>query len=142
MSTEHIDDIDIKIIEILKRNSRASLNEIAKQIGMSKAAVKKRLDKLVRNQVITRFTIEYKYKDSVQALILVKVEAKTNVPEVAKKISELPMIDHVFEVTGEFDIAVISSPPNINKINDIVDSIRRIEGVLTTNTMIVLRKWL
>lgn len=136
-----IDEIDAKLLSLLKQNSRATLGEIATQLGISKTAVKKRLERLVQQGVIKRFTIEYSLTDEVRVLILVKVMPGHNVPEVAEKIYNMKMTESIYEVTGDYDIAVIARLPNINMVNDLIDRIRSVEGVATTNTHIVLKSW-
>ncbi len=136
-----IDEIDAKLLSLLKQNSRATLGEIATQLGISKTAVKKRLERLVQQRVIKRFTIEYSLTDEVKVLILVKVMPGHNVPEVAEKIYNMKMAESIYEVTGDYDIAVIARLPNINMVNDLIDRIRSVEGVATTNTHIVLKSW-
>jgi len=136
-----IDEIDAKLLSLLKQNSRATLGEIATQLGISKTAVKKRLERLVQQGVIKRFTIEYSLTDEVKVLILVKVMPGHNVPEVAEKIYNMKMAESIYEVTGDYDIAVIARLPNINMVNDLIDRIRSVEGVATTNTHIVLKSW-
>jgi DNA-binding Lrp family transcriptional regulator len=136
-----IDEVDAKLLSLLKQNSRATLGEIATQLGISKTAVKKRLERLVQQGVIKRFTIEYSLTDEVKVLILVKVMPGHNVPEVAEKIYNMKMAESIYEVTGDYDIAVIARLPNINMVNDLIDRIRSVEGVATTNTHIVLKSW-
>lgn len=136
-----IDEIDAKLLSLLKQNSRATLGEIATQLDISKTAVKKRLERLVQQGVIKRFTIEYSLTDEVKVLILVKVMPGHNVPEVAEKIYNMKMAESIYEVTGDYDIAVIARLPNINMVNDLIDRIRSVEGVATTNTHIVLKSW-
>lgn len=136
-----IDEVDAKLLSILKQNSRATLGEIATQLGISKTAVKKRLEKLVQQGVIKKFTVEYSLTDEVKVLILVKVMPGHNVPEVAEKIYNMKMAESIYEVTGDYDIAVIARLPNINMVNDLIDKIRSVQGVATTNTHIVLKSW-
>jgi len=136
-----VDDIDLKLLGILRENSRATLGEISKELGISKTAVKKRLEKLVQRGVIKKFTIEYSLSGGVRVLVLVKVLPGYNVPEVAERIHSLRMAKSVLEVTGDYDIVVIAEMPDIQSVNSLVDEIRRVEGVATTNTHIVLKSW-
>ncbi len=71
-----IDERDKKIIEILKENSRAPYNEIAKIIGISDVGVKKRIEKLVDNGIIKKFTIDVDLKKPYKILLLLKGEPK------------------------------------------------------------------
>uniref|UniRef100_A0A7J3ZL25 Lrp/AsnC family transcriptional regulator n=1 Tax=Fervidicoccus fontis TaxID=683846 RepID=A0A7J3ZL25_9CREN len=136
-----VDEKDIKLLELLKKNSRLSYDKIAKQLGISKAAVKKRLTKLIEGGVIKRFTIEYEIESKMKALVLVKVMPGHDVPSVASAIVKNEMVDSVFEVAGEYDIVVLASTPDVASINQLIDSMRRVQGVASTNTLVVLRSW-
>jgi len=140
-SKRELDEKDLKIIEILKKNSRASYGEIARRLGVSKAAVKKRLAKLVESGVIKSFTIDYDLGDAVKALILVKVAPGQDVPKVAAEIAKSASVDKVFEVAGEYDIVVLASTHSITRVNELIDMVRRTPGVATTNTLVVLKTW-
>ncbi len=59
--------------------------------------------------------------------------------EVGRKIMTVKGVETIYETTGPFDIAAIISGPDIAEVNKSVEEIRRISGVLNTNTTIVLR---
>lgn len=136
-----IDDKDYRLIELLKRNARMSYSQLAAELGISESAVRKRIAKLRRLGVIRRFTIDYELPGEIIALILVKTQPPTEMPEVSRKIMAYPHVDKVFEVTGEYDIVVIARARSAKDINDIIDYIRGIRGVVSTYTMIVLRSY-
>ena len=46
----------------------------------------------------------------------------------------------VYEITGQYDITTIMSATNIAEINNTIDALRKIPGVVDTNTVIILRK--
>ncbi len=77
MNQFKLDEKDKKIIEILKENSRTPYNEIAKKIGISDVGVKKRIDKLIENGFIKKFTVEVDMKKHYKILLLLKGEPKT-----------------------------------------------------------------
>ena len=135
-----IDSIDRKILEILKMNSRATYTEIARLIGLSETAVRKRLGKLISSGVIRRFTIEYTLEDEVQAIILVKTQTLPQTPEISSKIRSIKGVELIYEVTGEYDVVALIRGSSINEINTYIDQVRSIAGVASTYTMIVLRK--
>lgn len=134
-----VDEIDQRILHILRENGRASYTEIARRIGLSEAAVRKRISNLIRRGVIRRFSIEYTLDGEVRALVLVKTAPPTKTPEVAEMIRVLDGVEAVYEVTGEYDIAALVRGMGIGYINKCIDSIRSIQGVVSTYTMIILR---
>jgi DNA-binding Lrp family transcriptional regulator len=48
-------------------------------------------------------------------------------------------VEIIYEITGQYDIAVIISATTISEINNCIDEIRKIDGVADTNTVIILR---
>lgn len=136
-----VDEIDEKILEILKRDARTPYTEIAKQVGLSEGAVRKRVKALVDSGVIKRFTIELSRPSQVGAVVLISVSTSTPTANVSKEIRKLSGVQDIYEVTGQYDIATIVLAENIDKLNDSIDAIRSIPGILNTNTMIILKKW-
>lgn len=136
-----LDKTDLAIIEILRKNARTPYTEIAKTLRLSEAAIRKRIDKLIRLGVIKRFTIDVTLESEIKAIILVKVNPPTPVSEVSKKIIKFNGVDVVYEITGDYDLAVIVHSKNVLEINKYIDMIRDIKGVAGTNTMVVLKAW-
>jgi len=135
-----MDEIDKKIIESLRRDSRITYTDIAKTLSLSEGTVRKRVQSLIQSGIIKRFTIEVQ-EDSPKALILISATPPVPTSQIAERILKLNGIETAFEVTGQYDISVIVSGKDIATINRCIDNIRSIEGVQSTNTMFVLRKW-
>ena len=133
-----MDDIDRGIIEILKRNARTPYTTIAKKLGLSEAAIRKRINKLLRQGVIKRFTIEYSLQNEIKAVVLVKTSPQVPVFKISKEIANLQGVDHVYEITGEYDVLAVIRASNVLALDSIINSIRNIDGVSGTNTMIIL----
>ena len=136
-----IDEVDVRLLSLLKSNSRMSYARLADELGMSESAVRKRISRLRKEGIIKRFTIDYKLPNEVRALILIKTTPPTPVPEVARNIARIDGVDVAYEVTGEIDIVAVATKPNISGINEIIDSIRNVEGVVSSNTLIILNDW-
>lgn len=136
---EVMDEIDEAIIRILKENSRKSYKEIGKEVGLSEGAIRKRILNLIKSGIIGKFTITVE-KVGVRAITLVATKPSVPTPVIANEIAGIKGVETVFEVTGEYDITATLYAPSIEEINRCVDEIRRVEGVSSTNTMIILRK--
>jgi len=61
--------------------------------------------------------------------------------DVSKILKKFPNVETVYEITGQYDIAVIISGLNIAEVDECLEKIRRVDGVVNTNTMIILRSW-
>ena len=133
------DKIDEKILEFLKIDSRESFVDIGKKLKLSESAVRRRVKNLVDNGTIKKFTIEIGDSNLTSAIVLVSVESSMDTAKVSSKLTKLDGVKTVYEITGQYDITVILSGPNISEINNSIDALRKIPGVTDTNTVIILR---
>ncbi len=134
------DKVDEKIIEYLKENSRESFVDIGKKLKLSESAVRRRVKNLVDSGTIKRFTLEMGEENVTSAIVLVSVDSATDTSKVSIKLAKIEGVKTVYEITGQYDIATIISASNISEINNSIDALRKIQGVIDTNTVIILRK--
>ena len=134
------DKIDEKIIEFLKEDARESFVDIGKKLKLSESAVRRRVKQLVDNGTIKKFTLELGDENTTSAIVLVSVDSATDTSKVSLKLAKLDGIKTVYEITGQYDITTIISATNIAEINTSIDALRKIPGVVDTNTVIILRK--
>jgi DNA-binding Lrp family transcriptional regulator len=129
-----MDDTDVKILNLLRGNSRMKNTEIARQVNLTERAVRARIEKLTRERVIKKFTVETS-PIGVEGLVLIdtNVGRTTAVKEKARQLS-----DSVFECSGEYDVAVRLRADSLDELNRKVDELRAFPGVLRTSTLIKL----
>jgi len=140
-SAEKMDEKDKQIIKILKDNGRAGYGEIGSQVGLSEGAVRKRIKTLTDESVIRKFTVKVGVGEGAQAITLLATNPAYPTQEVSKKIQETPNVETIYEVTGEYDIVAVINGSTVTEVNECIEKIRRVEGIMKTNTMIVLRSW-
>jgi Lrp/AsnC family transcriptional regulator, regulator for asnA, asnC and gidA len=138
MSNE-LDSTDEKIVQLLRDDSRKSFVDIGDQIGLSESAVRRRVKNLMDSGLIKRFTIEIGTNNKTSAITFVSVDSHMETDIICARLMELDGVEVIYEITGQYDIAVIIAAPTIAEINKCVDNLRKIEGVSDTNTVIVLR---
>ncbi len=136
----HKDKTDAKIIAYLKDNSRESFVDIGKSLGLSESAIRRRVKNLTENGTIKRFTVEISEEEATSAIVLISVDSATDTAKVSLKLAKLERVKTVYEITGQYDITTIISAPSISGINSCIDALRKIPGVMDTNTVIILRK--
>ncbi len=134
------DKIDEKIIEYLKENARESFVDIGKKLKLSESAVRRRVKNLLGSGVIKKFTLELGEENTTSAIVLVSVDSATDTSKVSLKLTKLEGVKTVYEITGQYDITVIISAATIAEINNSIDALRKITGVVDTNTVIILKK--
>jgi DNA-binding Lrp family transcriptional regulator len=129
-----MDETDIKILNLLRENSRMKNTEIARRVNLTERAVRARIEKLVRESVVRKFTIETS-PVGVEGIVLVDTQVgRTG----AVKAMAREMSDSVFECSGEFDVAVRLRADTLDELNAKVDELRALPGVLRTSTLIKL----
>ena len=134
-----MDEKDKEIIRILKNDGRAGYSDIGKKVGLSEGAVRKRIKVLVDARVIRKFTVKVGVAEGAEAITLLSTNPSSPTHEVSEKIREISNVETVYEVTGEYDIVAVISGMNVVEVNECIEKIRRVDGIMKTNTMIVLR---
>ncbi len=134
------DKVDEKIIEYLKENSRETFVDIGKKLKLSESAVRRRVKNLLGSGTIKKFTLELGEENATSAIVLVSVDSATDTSKVSIKLTKLEGVKTVYEITGQYDITVIISAATIAEINNSIDALRKIPGVVDTNTVIILKK--
>jgi Lrp/AsnC family transcriptional regulator for asnA, asnC and gidA len=135
-----LDDVSKAIIEQLQADGRRSYAEIGKAVGLSEAAVRQRVQKLTDSGVmqVVAVTDPMQLGFYRQAMVGIRVTGDTTV--VADKLSAIPAVDYVVLTAGSFDIlAEIVCENDDDLMNLLNQSIRRIPGVLTTETFVYLK---
>ncbi|HWQ17052.1 MAG TPA: Lrp/AsnC family transcriptional regulator [Sulfolobales archaeon] len=134
-----MDELDAKIIERLLKDSRKSLRSIAKELGTPTSTVHERVKRLVKLGVIRRFTAELDLKLlglDITALILVSVDG-AHITEVEKTLSTYDQVMAVYDITGEFDVALIAKFRNMDELNNFIKTILKIPYIKRTVTSVV-----
>src|SRR5687768_11048755 len=134
-----MDDVDRKILAILRDDARESFTTIAQKVGTSEGTVRSRVRRLVESGTIQKFTIRTA-GSQVKALVEVQVTANVHTADVAKRIRSWDNVDAVWEVTGDNDILVVADCPTTAELNAIIDRIRDVPGTQATRSRLVLKE--
>jgi DNA-binding Lrp family transcriptional regulator len=135
-----LDEIDKKLLELLREDSRLTYTKMALILGVSEGTMRKRTRRLIASGVIVRFTIETT-TECPEALVMISTSPTFSTSKVAEQIMRIRGIISVSEVAGQYDIFVIVSGVDISSVNDSIDAIRSINGIENTYTLFILRKW-
>jgi DNA-binding Lrp family transcriptional regulator len=136
-----MDEVDKKIIKILKDDARAGFGEIGNKVNLSEGAIRKRIKTLSDEGIIRKFTVKIGVTEGAEAIILLATNPAHPTHEVSKLIQAIPNVETIYEVTGEYDIVAVIGGMNVAEVNECIEKIRRVEGIMKTNTMIILRSW-
>jgi DNA-binding Lrp family transcriptional regulator len=132
-----MDDLDREILSILRRDARTPYTEIADQVGTSEGTVRNRVERLVADGVIERFTVATR-TGNVKAMIEVGVDVNVDTHDVSERVVEWPEVDFVWQVSGEEDIVLVVDAQDTGRVNELITKARELEEVVSTKTRLIL----
>jgi DNA-binding Lrp family transcriptional regulator len=132
-----MDDLDREILNILRRDARTPYTEIADDVGTSEGTVRNRVESLVEDGVIERFTVATR-TGNVKAMIEVGVDVSVDTHDISDRVAEWPEVDFVWQVSGEEDIVFVVDAQDTERVNEIITQTRELEEVVSTKTRLIL----
>ena len=139
-----LDGIDKKILKMLMENSRRPILEIAKNIGISGAAIHQRLRKLEKNDLIIGSSIKVNTKIlgyTTMAFIGIFLDRATNNKTVVNELKEIKEILECHYTTGDWSVlAKLICKDNEDLMEILTKKIQTIKGVARTETYISLEQ--
>lgn len=142
---KQLDEIDTQIVTYLQSKGRERITTMADELGLNRVTAAQRLEKLVKDGVIRRFTILLNHEalgHDVLAFVFISFKRKGGVTqeEVAKEISRLDGVEEVHIIAGEFDIIAKVRSRNLRELGEkVVNRIRGYQGVETTFSHLVFQ---
>lgn len=141
MPNEEIDDTDRAIIDLLKVDARSTLAYIADRVALSSPAVKRRIDRLEREGVITGYTVQVdhaKLGRPLQAFTELRFAGDTPVDEIARIADDIPEVEAVFTTAGDPDAIAWIRVSDVEHLKRVIDLLRRSGLITGTKTLMVL----
>lgn len=132
-----MDEIDRSILDLLQDDGRAPYTDIAEELGVSEGTVRNRVERMVEDGTIERFTVEVGGEHEIEAFVMAEVSTAADMQGVVESVAG--DMD-VYELAGDQDLLVRLSRKSAEEVNEAVDSIRDIDGVDSTHTYMVLAK--
>ncbi len=136
-----LDEIDVRILEILQKNGRTKRNELSDAVGLSLPSVSDRLNKLESNGIITGYfaTVDHKKlgKD-ITAFIFVTVDSSKHYSAFLDHAKHMEDILECHAITGEGSHLLKIRTQNTESLEKLLAKIQAWSGVLSTRTNLVL----
>jgi DNA-binding Lrp family transcriptional regulator/CheY-like chemotaxis protein len=137
----HLDDLDLDIVRALQQDGRRSNVEIARDLGVAESTVRKRLDRLLQDQIIT--IVAAPDLDAVglpvRTMIFLQVEL-AQVDATVNELASLPQVRAVTYTTGEYDLIVDAVfPDNDALLRFLSTQVAALDSVVKTTTVHVLQ---
>ena len=123
----NLDEKDCKILEILQKDCRTSLTDIAKEIGLSIDSTKKRIKKMENDVFFPRIQIRPRklgFPNMVDINIKLKNHSKVEINKFVKYLVENPRVSEVFAVSGEWNLSFILLTKDAEDLEKITSEIK------------------
>ncbi len=134
-----MDDLDRRILSILRRDARTPYTEIAERVGTSEGTVRNRVDRMTEEGVIERFTVTTR-TGNVKAMIEISVEMNVNTAAVGERMIEWEEVDFVWQVSGEDDVVLVVDAVDTRAVNELITKAREMDEVKSTKTRLILEE--
>jgi DNA-binding Lrp family transcriptional regulator len=135
-----MDDTDLKLLQVLHDNARLPVASIASILGISRATVQKRLDRLIESGTIASFTIKTSAAAkpaSVRAVMMIAIEGERSGP-VLKALRRMPEVAEVHTTNGRWDLVVELATDGLDTFDSALRRIREMKGVANSETSLLL----
>lgn len=140
MYMSDLDDIDRRLIALLRSDGRAPVTNIARQLGVTRATVNSRLDRLIDSGVVLGFTVRVRDDhgdDDVRAISLIEVNGR-NTTDVIKQLRGMPELQSLHTTNGGWDLVAEIRCASLRDFDDVLRQIRTCDGVINSETSLLL----
>lgn len=135
-----MDEVDETLIAALRRDGRRSISDLAQEIGVSRATVRARMERLIASGEIAGFTVQLKtdlQEPAVRAVTLIQVEGKSS-DQVVQRLSGIAEVLAIHATNGRWDLIAEIGTPDLEAFDRTLSRIRLIEGISATETSLLL----
>jgi Lrp/AsnC family transcriptional regulator, regulator for asnA, asnC and gidA len=135
-----LDDVSKAIIEQLQQDGRRSYAAIGKVVGLSEAAVRQRVQRLIDGGVMQVVAVTDPLELGFARQAMVGVRVSGPLEPVADRLAELDEVDYVVITAGSYDLLVEVVAESDERLLEIISGrIRAIDGVVATETFMYLQ---
>jgi DNA-binding Lrp family transcriptional regulator len=141
--TAPLDEIDARIVAILRQDGRISMRTLAERVHISRANAYTRVDRLVRAGVVRGFGARVDHERmglATSAYITLKIQQNTW-RSLRDRVKALPQVVHIALVGGDFDVLLLVRTETNAALRDLVlVELQGMPEVLSTRTMLVFEE--
>lgn len=135
-----LDEVDQRLIAELRRDGRAALSDLAERLGLSRATVRSRMERLAARGEIAGFTVLTRSdvaEAPVRALMMIGIEGRGG-EKVMARLAGIPAVMAVHSTNGKWDLVAELATQTLLELDDVIHRIRALEGVMTSETNLLL----
>ena len=135
-----MDDLDQKILTVLRRNGRASYSDIAAKLRVTRATIRARVEKLEARGEISGYTALVRADMAqmpIRALTMLFIQGH-GTEKIVARLNGMSAVQYIHSTNGNWDLVLEIGTQTLHELDQILAQIRRIEGVVKSETSILL----
>jgi DNA-binding Lrp family transcriptional regulator len=139
-SMSDLDETDQALIAALRRDGRASFSDLAAQLGLARATVTARMERLSARGEIQGFTVITRgdlTASPVRGLMMIAIEGR-GTERIIARLSGLPEVTAVHSTNGRWDLIAEIGTRTLEELDAVLMKVRGYEGVLASETSLLL----
>ena len=128
------------LLNLLRENSRRTVSDLAKEMGLSRSTVQQTMERLERTGVVQGYTVKvnpHYEQQRVSAYIMISAVPKKTI-EVVRELAKQPRLDMLCSISGRYDLIAQVTEETTEALDKIIDLIAALDGVEKTLSHIVL----
>ena len=133
-----LDETSKLIIEQLQQDGRRSYSAIARAVGLSEAAVRQRISRLLEDEVVKIVAVTNPLQVGFPRQAMVHVRTASDLVGTADRLAEIPEVDYCVVTSGWWDVIVELVCEDDDHLLQVLTTIRQTEGVRETETLTYL----
>ena len=134
------DELDRRLIAHLRADGRAPVSNLATALGVSRATVQTRLDRLLDSGALLGFTVRVRedhQDDAIRAVMMIEVVGKST-SQVIRRLRGLPQLHRLHTTNGKWDLVAEIRTDSLQAFDEVLREVRMIDGVSNSETSLLL----
>jgi DNA-binding Lrp family transcriptional regulator len=134
------DELDRQLLAVLRQDGRAAVSKLAAILDVTRGTIQTRLDRLLESGAVLGFTVRVRedHEDgAIRAVMMIEVAGKSTTT-IVKKLRGLPELHSLHTTNGTWDLVAEIRASNLREFDRVLRDVRAIDGVLNSETSILL----
>ena len=135
-----MDDLYQQLLNVLSKDARLTVSTIARQLGIARTTVQARIDRLEDKKVIAGYTIRMGEKFQlyrIKTTALLHITPQATVPLIGR-LRRYPQVIEAHTTSGRFDLIILLACQNTVELDDMLDEICALDGVISSESLVHL----
>ncbi len=135
-----MDDLDGKLITMLRRDARRSISDLALNLKVSRATVRARIDRMESAGDIVGYTVILRadaIEQAIRGIMLISIEGGVK-DRIVRTLGGYPQVSAIHSTNGRWDIVVEINTASLTELDDVLNRIRLMPGVSGSETSLLL----